>query len=246
LLEVSILNSWQIYSLIDVGLRVNENFDAITTARLTGLALLLTLYIVFTKDQHKKEYDIIIISFITLIPLIYLSQTRQVIASIAFLLAIIFVKNRKTLPLWVKISFILLIIIIFAFLNDFVNDVLFFQSRRLAIWEFNRFETWELAIKEIQNNPILGIGWAGFENKYKIWPHNIILEAYLSLTIVGFFGITILILKTLQKLLNSPNLNFLFIGLLYLLIVSQVSADLARNSMIFLFLPSLFYNENAK
>ena len=39
-----------------------------------------------------------------------------------------------------------------------------------------RFYLWQLAIKEMRQRPLLGMGPAGFQIKYKTYPHNILFE----------------------------------------------------------------------
>src|SRR5690606_20764859 len=63
-----------------------------------------------------------------------------------------------------------------------------------------RYEAWEMSIKRIIENPLIGSGFGGFKIYYNstlpLWmkyPHNIFLESWLELGLPGLFLVSLII-----------------------------------------------------
>lgn len=116
-----------------------------------------------------------------------------------------------------------------------------------------RFDLWNVALKDFMERPLWGWGTAGYGGSrlpmvqaLKDWPHNIALELLSEYGIVGFtlFGLIVLVaMKTLYNVLHRNRMgdpeivreNLLVMGLLiYGLVNASFSAPFDRNPTIWL------------
>lgn len=72
-----------------------------------------------------------------------------------------------------------------------------------------RFYLWQLAIKEMRQSPLFGMGPAGFQIKYKTYPHNVLLECLsdfgLIIGILFTVACAALVILTIKYSISSRN-----------------------------------------
>lgn len=247
LLETSILNFGGVVDQM-IGIRGKDGFNPIDSARLAGLLMLSSIFCYIFNYKKYKNLIVIGFSFVVAAPLVWFSYTRQVYVAVFFavclmLFAKLFLQNKsnenKTV---IYASLILFIAMISKFIINFIASNSDSRIAEAGI-TINRFPLWEKSIELIMQNPVMGIGVGGFqETGIGLWPHNWFLEGWLELGILGFMLMLLAAFFIFKSLLNQENLTqngWIYLGL-YFLIVIQVSGDIARNSMIFLFLAIAF------
>lgn len=109
-----------------------------------------------------------------------------------------------------------------------------------------RLYLYRLSIMEIQNNPLQGVGYFGFYNKYGTYPHNFVLEILVDNGLIIGVAYLLLILVSIKKLYDKIFVNHKSL-LIFSLVVSYFPIMLFSNTVYlnnFLYL-LLFYTLNS-
>ena len=242
---------WTTYSVLDDGIR-GHDFDIISATRIAGLGVLA--FLVYLLDfSIKKAYLFLMLMFF--IVMIVVCQTRQSIVAIVFPLLFLvlynFIKN-KTNSIGIYIGIILIIASVINYITYLeTNNV---ESRIVSSAEGSsdegsgRERIWASAYNYITNNSqSAGFGNFKYYAKTHEYPHNIFLEVYIEIGIIGTLLLSIIVFLMffdLYKLLLSKSINskleiFLLLSALYYFGMAQFSADLPRN-MTFFYLYALY------
>lgn len=242
---------WTTYSVLDDGIR-GHDFDIISATRIAGLGVLA--FLVYLLDfSFKKAYLFLMLVFF--IVMIVVCQTRQSIVAIVFPLFFLvlynFIKNRTN-----KIGIYIGVALIIASVTNYITylDTNNVESRIVSSAEGSsdegsgRERIWASAYNYISNNSqSAGFGNFKYYAKTHEYPHNIFLEVYIEIGIIGTLLLSIIVFLMffdLYKLLLSKSINskleiFLLLSALYYFGMAQFSADLPRN-MTFFYLYALY------
>ncbi|WP_333710543.1 O-antigen ligase family protein [Malikia spinosa] len=235
-----------------IGLRSEEGFDAINGARTAGMLFLMPIILIFSKGISLSLAPYLFLACLLSGPLTWYSYSRQVLIAVIFLILFIFTKTifksivnkNSTIKTGLLISSITALSIGIYFLGlTFLNN----NSESRLIQEgtdIGRSNLWDISIKLILENPLFGIG-IGTLQQYAAhqWPHNLFIEAWLTLGFTGFILSVILSLSIIKALFSSTNdilYGWILLGF-YWLTTAQFSADIPRNSILFFFLTISFY-----
>lgn len=94
----------------------------------------------------------------------------------------------------------------------------------------SRGTLFKLAIKELQKSPLFGMGPMGYTVKYGEYPHNIILEMFCELGIIGTAVLLFLIMVAVVKLLiagwKNNDILYIFLFFMAYAIRANISASL--------------------
>lgn len=116
-----------------------------------------------------------------------------------------------------------------------------------------RVVLYKTAIEMIKVNPLIGVGWATFPLYYygmdkKVYPHNILLEVFSELGVIGFITLLALIVfaaycgfkRYKEKHTKYNNLQLAIIGgFAFFLLNSMSSGDITDNKILFTFIALL-------
>ncbi|NUN07791.1 MAG: O-antigen ligase family protein [Ignavibacteriaceae bacterium] len=96
-----------------------------------------------------------------------------------------------------------------------------------------RYYLYNRAVELIKDNPLLGVGYGGYAakgDKFVVYPHNFVLEAYSELGAIGGTLFLWLIILALYRCYKYD--RRLFIYFIYPLILAMFSKDLTTNGML--------------
>lgn len=228
-----------------IGLRSAGVVDSISIGRISGCLLLLAFCLFWeSRNELNKNIKIILnvgLAFVMAAPILWYSQTRQAILAVVLTIIIgsifLLLKNVKINRFQKIVVFCLPILVTWAslyFLNWAEENLA--QKRFTEINDRSRKMLWVNAWKGISDNPINGHGFAAYYSDYNMWPHNIFLEIWYDYGFIGFCLCIMICFFFIKRAFISKNANYMwtFIGM-YWLIVAQASADLPRNTVLFLF-----------
>jgi O-antigen ligase len=256
-LDESFIETWNIYSAIQRGLR--GEFDIISATRISGTGILgLIVYYMLEKNRNY----LLLLFFPLFIGLMIICQTRQSIVSLFFPLILLFVFDLiKT-----KFNIIKLLVIILSIsylINNYINYVEEnnYESRLLESAESGsdidssgRDNIWDETLLFISKNDV-AIGFGNYPNLVKShnYPHNIFLEIIVELGWIAFFIFVIFCFLLIIELYNmfkkanaysSIEVYFLLLTL-YFLFLAQFSFDISRNlSFFYTFIMFKIINKN--
>lgn len=192
-------------------------FTPIVISRLGAIIVVNNLI-----SQYKRHKYIEITSSILGIILLFLGASRApLIICAVCVLIFLWTKSKKQL-----FFYLVLISTIILLIKPFFKILDLSLINRLANSENNRIEHWKSAIDGFINNPIFGNQI--FDTYLFQYPHNIILESFMSL---GFFGgilILIIIINSLRTYNFFRRNNFFEIYYLYaqFLIFAMISGSI--------------------
>jgi len=233
-----------------VGLRGTASFGAIESARIAGLVLLMALAVFLTDRRTLRRLPEIGMAIVLSAPLAWYAYTRQVyvagVLAAAWMVAALHrrirgegVGRRLTLIAIVCVGSMAVALLALELLQS--NP----QSRiAQSGLQSDRWELWKASLELLASHPITGVGIEeARRNGIVSWPHNWFIESWLSmglpgliLTAIGGGSVLAALLRRWEPWLNG----WLFLGL-YFLLVAQVSADIARNSVLFFFIVLAFH-----
>lgn len=195
------------------------------------------------KENIKMPAKIIRIMILLLtIVLGILSNTRgPLISFIICYLMIVILLGSKLIKKKSKHSFLYaivlsLFIILFVGYNPHLISGMTFRYMDLSMDE-GRLQRMNLGLELGSREPFWGIGIGRF-NYYSSmtvgnYPHNVFVEIFSEMGLLGLFSILIFILYTVLYLIKR-GLYFTFVAFCYWLINAQISGDLLANSLIFI------------
>ncbi len=244
----------RIHSVDPIGLRAVADrwFDAIATARLSGLLILVGVGVMM---QYPRRGEVIAVGLGALLlgtPVAYLSQTRQVVVAIslgacALVLFTLFRRQARSgappgLGAWLVHRWVHLVVIgalawaVYSIRNESAYQGRYSQLHLLT--DTTRANTWREAAVLIEQRPLTGWGLGAFSLKTGYpWPHNYVLEWWLEFGLIGVLIAIVILSRVLYNCYSHRNTEFLAvaIGGLYCLCVVQLSADTARNMLLVFF-----------
>ncbi|AMN46928.1 hypothetical protein ACG33_07425 [Steroidobacter denitrificans] len=255
-------NYWLLESSVDsiamivdatIGLRGAETFNAIDSARMAGLLLLMSLAVIFTDRHKQRRVPEIAAAIVLAAPLAWYAYTRQVyvtVVVVAACMAVVMVFRSRVRGESIGGRLILVSVVCvlgataaWQIFDLFTSNV----ESRIALYGVqsnSRIELWTTSLQLISNNPVSGIGIGEFQRRgFGSWPHNWIIEAWLGLGLPGLIlvliGAGVVVLALLRR--SEAWLGgWLYMGLYYLF-VAQVSADIARNAPLLFFIVLAFH-----
>jgi len=219
--------------------------NVIWFSRGLGMSLLATL---FWLELTKKKFEkLTLVVFICLmIFLIYITASRgPFLALLVALISYFFILQRRKFNLFKKILFILLIL--FSLKLSIAMAPGQVWNRMLNLFSgldpttFYRLQLFEMAKNLFFENPLKGVGTAGFTYFTGLsYPHNIFLEFACEFGVLGVLAIIVLIVYAAYlgiKLLGDKNASVVELNLsrfflaifIFSLINSQFSGSISDN-----------------
>lgn len=206
--------------------------------------LILSLYL-FSFVKNKILKTLLIINYLLLISIIYLTYSYG--AWVGFLFALIFLliqkKDKKMILIFLSLFILILILQIptqkFQGFIDFSYPSL---ESRIIIWQ----SSWEI----IKDNALIGIGPGMFQKyyldyqvnfaPYPEWsvpqPHNIFLAFWLQAGLLGLVGFFWLLISFFKKIEPKQILSSILIGtMIYILIHGMVDTTYWKNDLSIIF-----------
>jgi len=239
-----------------IGLRGEEGMDAIGLGRVSGSLLVISfLVLIGYVDQRNGAWrytGIFLVFFITL-PFMWFIQTRQ--AMVAAVVTMIFsvsltYMSGSSLARGRRLSLLLIFVtsawLLFFLFNWAVSNLA--QSRVTEIYSDDaRLDGWVAAWEGITMSPIQGYGLGGYYMKYSMWPHGWVIEAWYDYGVIGLlFFVVPIFLATRQTVFSSIQWRpWMLLGS-YWIMVAQLSADIPRNTILFLFFTIAFFSYFSK
>lgn len=245
-MDMSILELPRLASETSWGLRGNSEFDAIESARVFGL-LLVAGAVSWTRSR-KRTLDGLLPALVavTAVPVVIYSYTRQVLlACVLAMLLLGYGQTMGSLRNLLRHSMRLTVFAgILAIVAMFVITDAMLEGSRLTtegLTGTDRFEQWLAAWNMILESPLWGRGVGAFAaSGQNVWVHNWFLEAWLEhglpLLLLFLFGTWRMARGWLRPRELPESLAGWSVLSFYYFIVVQFSGDIARNSLMFLFL----------
>ena len=255
-MDISVFRAPSLLAYSEMGMRAIEGADCHGIARIGGLLLIQLLLKAFhSKDVLKVFYEFLL-GVAIIIPYVWFSYTRQVFLAILivlFVIALVTIYNKNySRKIGMKIRVVMfLFLIVFVGLKTIESVTSKYHQSRFATAGFidlrddssiNRIHLWRFSWEMIKKEPIYGYGLGGFGEAFSgsawAWPHNWFVEAWVNLGILGLliilYGAAVLV-KPLFRQTNSWLLHWAILGFYYLILL-QFTADIPRNSIIFMFI----------
>ncbi len=220
-------------------------------SRMLSLLFLVLLVIFLYSNTKRRQFYIALILFLVLFQIYYANLRAATIGIIIFsFIIIIYAKIMNHLN-YTKIKFLLLVFLSTIIMIYFFPTSSYFNARYTEPAQIfygklpndggmnARFQAYQKAIEVIYNNPIMGVGFGGFNNynnddllSWIIYPHNIFLEFQVEMGIIGslFF---LFYLGKMWRFLSSLNKYILFIWL-FTLWLALFAKDIPSNLIVFL------------
>lgn len=197
-------------------------------------------------NKNKKMF----IMSILLIPIVCINGNRStlLIVSVAIVLMLLYNfkgKLKKTLIISVFILLIIFIKPIMLFVLDGLTEMFdvsnnysirniyrILESDNLEETMGSRYNIYKEGLKEIEDNSILGIGIASFQDKYGYFPHNIIIDIYVTFGIV-FGTIYIIYLVYLGIRINRIAKENIEIKILFIFMIANIMKLMLSKTFIY-------------
>lgn len=199
---------------------------------------------------YNRHYKTTIVAF-AIIPLIVINGNRGTILVVGMLVSSMLLISSKMHIVKKLLIFILIMIFIFninsiaKFLLDCTVKVFDVEKTYSITNLYNmldsqgvgelfgpRYDIYEEAIKEIRQHPILGMGIAGFHNKYGYFPHNIFLDVYSTFgIIIGTIYLIYIILLGLK--LHRISIENMQVRILFIFMLSNLMKLLLSKTFIY-------------
>ncbi|MEA3295533.1 MAG: O-antigen ligase family protein, partial [Patescibacteria group bacterium] len=242
---------------------ITESNNPINLARVAGLGVLLWFLSIFQSEDQK--YKIIAwFALIPIIISLLATNTRgPILFTLLIILGYLFfyLEVSKKKKIFVIIFLVVIGIALIFILPENMRDrfSLLFQKGNLNIeknlWMSSssgrRIIFAKRLLQYLTNHPLtlfIGTGAGGFANLFKdygayFYPHNVFLEILFEQGLVGIsiFIFSITIFTKELKLININNGKFnelltpMLFGMIYFFLNAQVSGDIERNRLLWLF-----------
>lgn len=225
----------------------NKNWDEITAAYL-GISLLcsfaFTALIVFNKRLFKP-LTLIVLIVISLITMFGSGGRGGILFSAISFIAYAVFERKNSKQIYSGVLVITLAIVVAYNLSDEIK-LLFERSIYRLSFLFSeekgnsvnqRFELINFTLNKIADNPIFGYGLGSFSKEYynidgRYYPHNIILEIWFELGLIGLIIFGILLLLLFIKFDVKKNIVYIIL-LLPPLFNSLKSLDFTEHRLMF-------------
>ena len=192
------------YSIGITGIFKNPNY----LVSFMNFTLFLLLYsVLYGKNERKMQVIVKIFIICFFLVSFYLTGTRASLVTALCVIAILIVHyllhhNHKFLVI-IPVSLIALFIV--AYWNAIIDLYDLFMGSRNLMGDAGREEAWDLAIKNIKQNPLFGCGLFSWNNlctggDYIEYLHNLFLEIILNQGFVGFSLFLLMLLSGVNKI----------------------------------------------
>jgi hypothetical protein len=259
-LVVAISGYKEPYAAYGVVMRLTiQGVHPIPFAQAMGFGFLSSIYLIITRIKNKEATKTLFIKSVFLLVIIFLSNTRGIVVSLAFagvIAATLYFRKPKFNKNLIRISFaalLLLFTVLFFFIDveamfgRFYSDKLAFESILL------RFESIFESIRIFKENFFIGIGPTAFPLYSNLpYPHNFFLEhlAFFGvwglLLCIGYIIFVLEIVILTKKNSKRPLYVFILTIFLFYFIEAQVSFTLWTHKGVYFSLGLLmsFYVQN--
>lgn len=228
-------------------------------SRITALLFLILLILFIYSTKFKDQLILSIIFVLMLYQIYYANMRAATIGIILVLLSIIITGildrrvNEKKIGLFLM-TIILTFILIFLTPTTEYFDLRYTETAKVLSGNLPeegginaRLIAYEKALNIIKDNPILGIGFGGFNGfegdeflSFIKYPHNIFLEFQVELGIFGTLFIFYFLFISWNKLLSIN--KYILIIWLFTLWLALFAKDISTNLLVFL---PLIFNDNS-
>lgn len=228
-----------------IGLRGHEGLGSISLGRLAGSLVVLVFYVLWETrnvNNRKMLFAQGTAGLVVALPVLWFSQTRQAMIA-AFLTVVLgslflLLRGKELTARQCIFALLIPVILVWSSYTFLSWSETHLAQRRVykGLRDSARSYQCQNAMAGISENPIIGYGFAGYYSRYGIWPHNMILEVSYDYGIVGlllFCGPLIMVFTRLHE--RQTNYSFWLLLGIYWIIVAQASADIPRNSIVFMF-----------
>lgn len=200
---------------------------------LGALAILLVFSLVFSGNYKSKRRYLLLILIPSLLSIVGFSGSRGSFILIFLGLSVFFLLKKQKIHQ--KIFFIVLGAFFIMLIYNFMSSFEILQKRLEMSLEKGdtggRVRIWEKVIEIIQENPILGVGQAGYDFKMKqiygiaIDPHNLFLYIWAVSGIIGIALLTyfyiIVFKRSLINLKENKDVTNMMLFVVSLFLVSK-------------------------
>lgn len=199
--------------------------NPISIGRAGAIILMVGLYYFLVNKNNKYIKNFLLICLGTTILL--LGGSRGPVISVIIALVLILLLSRKHFNKF-KFMLLVIVIVILAFQLNFQDELSVMKRFEASSYsaELSRTLIWKSAFEYFLISPLIGYS---IIDKFGHYPHNIYLEALMSVGLLGslpFFIILKKILSNIKYLLKSAELNVLDIMLLMYLLFVAASGSL--------------------
>ena len=247
------LKTFLVYNIINIILYLLTlvlNKDILQTEYMTfGFYAISSNIYIMLYFYYNKNRKMFILS-ILLIPIVCINGNRSVLLIVSTAIVLMLLYNfkgpiKKTLIISVFILLIIFIKPIMLFVLDELtgtfdisnnysvrNIYRILESDSLEETLGGRYEIYMEGLQEINENPVLGIGIASFQDKYGYFPHNIVIDIYVTFGII-FGTIYIMYLVYLGVRLNKIAKENVEIKILFIFMVANIMKLMLSKTFIY-------------
>lgn len=220
----------------------SEDLNPIALGYNAGILFLLISFSVLSDRQTSYIVTMLLSLFsVALLVVILLTGSRSCMLTL-FLLLLPYLFRQygfKSLFLCLFVFYVVWFILTF-----FSTDFLFYRFENIGESESvtERFDAYKLGVELISDNPVFGVGVAGFDRVFGLYPHNIIIENTVSFGFVGFlFSLSVVLFSIYLYIKNiwynnNKEASLLSILLLFSVVVKLSSFNLANYKDMFIFI----------
>ncbi|MEP2058222.1 MAG: O-antigen ligase family protein [Maribacter litoralis] len=209
------------------------------------LAFVIVMGKLFSKSIKLKQFlNPIILVLPAAIILIFATGSRGAFLSI--FIGFVFILFFKKMPILKKVIFVIIGVVFAGLTYNYAlenNKILQERLTKSVQSGDTREVLWEGAIKIIENNPLIGVGFTNlFPEMYKhsgffLYPHNVFLYVLATTGIIGFIFYMFFILRVFIGLYKSYQLtrNVTYLVLFLMIVVNLMKVGGGINMMLFWF-----------
>jgi O-antigen ligase len=138
---------------------------------------------------------------------------------------------------------IILVVVVLAAFTSVISQVGTAKFKDFLVFDRQssssvRIQVWTVALDEIKENPVLGIGLGGFENVYEkkaveilgaepyektmLHPHNLLFSSWLNAGILGLISICWLVVSVLLALRKKDRMAVVFIAMFLVIFIHGI------------------------
>ncbi|QKI89776.1 O-antigen ligase family protein [Thiomicrorhabdus xiamenensis] len=206
-----------------------------------GLASIFFILIVFMTlgmvDTSFIKFTILFLSIILLLTLLYLTGSRaSMLAALTFFLILLITSSKRMflvgMLITVLVSFILFLLDVSALNERYSNPL---ESGSVL----ERVELYAIAIDMVSVKPFVGWGTYAYQNYTEgSYPHNLMLELFVSFGVLGLSFFILLVLLVLFRICTQKNIYLrIFLSSIFsVLLIKMFSFNLAQLKDVFILL----------
>lgn len=221
-----------------------ERLSHVTVGRILGICYLIILFFLYRTNNIRNLFvNGVLLSVIGYAS--YLTALRASVLGLTVCLIVTILFHYKTDLAKIKnisvIISVLIALLAVIYTDHYISSVPTERFNNMELLNYQnkdgainaRIFLYTRAVLLIKENPVWGAGYGGFaeENStFIVYPHNIFLEAFCEL---GILGGTLIFTTIIMGMYNNFKISKnIFILTLYALILSQFSKDLTTNGLL--------------